>query len=218
MSPALCGDEPALLHELCPSAFLGIGANRILQYEAVLKRAQTSMDLVVLDDGFQHWKIHKDLEIVALTSKRFGEVLFRDWKNSVRNARFVVWTKGKEPPYTGDVPLVKVKYRLVPPISQQSLWFVTGIADSESAYDLALKSGYHLIRHISLPDHYDYTPESVRGLLTQALENQCKIALTGKDWMKWKNLGVSKSDVVVLEPEIVFENGLDIWSQALWGR
>ena len=37
----------------------------------------------ILDDGFQHWKIKKDLEIVALTSASRSELIFRDWNRAL---------------------------------------------------------------------------------------------------------------------------------------
>jgi len=210
----------ALLHELCPLVFIGVGADRLVQYERVKKAASGPFDLVILDDGFQHHSIRKDLEVLALTSLRPSEILFRDGFSALKDANLLAWTKGEALP--GEVPrslpCVRVRYRLPRFEGVESFWLVTGIADGGSAFSLARESGYRMIRHISLEDHFAYDKSSVERLLGEARAVQCRIALTGKDWVKWRALGVSGSDVVVLEPELVFEEGRDLWSRMIWGE
>ena len=56
------GDEPFLLARRLPGVPVVVGANR---YEAGrLARARFGVTAIVLDDGFQHRTVHKDLEIV----------------------------------------------------------------------------------------------------------------------------------------------------------
>jgi tetraacyldisaccharide-1-P 4'-kinase len=45
---------------------IGVGADRVAGFDRV-RKAFGQVDLVILDDGFQHWKIHKDVELVAVT-------------------------------------------------------------------------------------------------------------------------------------------------------
>ena len=54
----VCGDEAALLHDLAGDAVIGVGADRIKQFERARSSRGGLPDLVVLDDGFQHWRIH----------------------------------------------------------------------------------------------------------------------------------------------------------------
>lgn len=101
IDPKLCGDEPALLHELAPYAAIAVGANRIRSYMRLVHELRWAVDLVILDDGFQHLKIHRDLDVVALTSKTRRDVLYRDFDsslNSKSNSIFCVWTKGSNVP------------------------------------------------------------------------------------------------------------------------
>ncbi len=213
---SLSGDEPALLHELCPRAYIGVGANRIRQYYAILKKIQTKIDLVILDDGFQNWKIQKDLEIIALTSAKSRQVLFRDAFSALKYADLVVWTKGETCPNSGGKPVVRVRYQLPRAEGLDPLWLVTGIADGQFAYSLALQSGYQISRYMYFADHASYDKAGVERLLHQASQVRCKIAVTGKDWVKWRDLGVSAERVVVFEPELIFESGKEIWSRILW--
>ena len=59
------GDEPCLLHERLPQSWLGIGANRC-RAAARLSKLLPQRAVFVLDDGFQHRAIRRDLDIVCL--------------------------------------------------------------------------------------------------------------------------------------------------------
>jgi tetraacyldisaccharide 4'-kinase len=62
------GDEPFLLARRLPGVPVVVGANR---YEAGrLARARFGVTAIVLDDGFQHRTLHKDLEIVMARARQ----------------------------------------------------------------------------------------------------------------------------------------------------
>jgi len=64
-SPArILGDEPALIRRRAPEAFLGIASNRFLAGELIERRLQRPV--FVLDDGFQHQRLQRDLDIVLV--------------------------------------------------------------------------------------------------------------------------------------------------------
>jgi len=58
------GDEPYLMHNRLENVTLAVDANRIRGATAVIEKE--NCDLLILDDGFQHRKIHRDLDIVLL--------------------------------------------------------------------------------------------------------------------------------------------------------
>lgn len=214
-----CGDEPALLHQLCPHAWIGVGADRKAQFYQIQQRVSQPLDLVILDDGLQHWRLKKDLEIVAWTSRKRWEMLFRDFPSVLKRTNLIVWTKGDEPPTQCGVPCVHVRYDLgVSQLEKTLFWLVTGIADGKSACELAVKSGLTLVRFTEYEDHKDYTQIEVRELLKQAAAEGWQVALTGKDWVKWAALGVSATEVFVLEPKVVFVTGKKEWDRVLWAK
>ncbi len=59
------GDEPAMLHSAIPESWLGIGANRIENAE-MISRMVSKKAVFILDDGFQHRRIQRNLDIVCL--------------------------------------------------------------------------------------------------------------------------------------------------------
>jgi tetraacyldisaccharide 4'-kinase len=58
------GDEPALVRRRLPSLWLGISANRLAAAQEILRRCRNPVFL--LDDGFQHRRFHRDLDIIVL--------------------------------------------------------------------------------------------------------------------------------------------------------
>lgn len=60
----LLGDEPALIRRAVPEAWLGLSADRFHAGEAILRECANPVFL--LDDGFQHRKLHRDLDLLIL--------------------------------------------------------------------------------------------------------------------------------------------------------
>jgi tetraacyldisaccharide 4'-kinase len=58
------GDEPALVRRRVPAIWLGISKDRRAAGERVLEHRPDA--IFILDDGFQHRKLHRDLDIVIV--------------------------------------------------------------------------------------------------------------------------------------------------------
>lgn len=58
------GDEPFLIAQRCPQAVVAVGADRVALGRWVLERYP--VDCIVLDDGFQHLGLHRDVDLVLL--------------------------------------------------------------------------------------------------------------------------------------------------------
>lgn len=71
-SPArTLGDEPALMRRRLPSVWMGISKNRFKTGTRIAGRLERTVFL--LDDGFQHRRLHRDLDLVIIDrSQPFG--------------------------------------------------------------------------------------------------------------------------------------------------
>jgi tetraacyldisaccharide 4'-kinase len=213
-----CGDEAALLHELAPGAWIAVGADRAKQYAAAVTRSGGPFDLVILDDGFQHWKLRRDLDVVALTSRSPSDTLFRDFSAALGAAGLLVWTKGETAPAVPpELPLIRARFTLAP-ASGEKILLVTGVGDPDATLETVSRAGYKIERHVPFRDHARYDRERVSDLLAQARRAGQRVALTGKDWVKWRALGVDASDVRILEPEIELDpSAQETWNRVIWG-
>jgi tetraacyldisaccharide 4'-kinase len=64
-APALAlGDEPALLRRHLPLVWLGIAKNRLAAGRSIASRQKRTV--FILDDGFQHRRLYRDLDIVII--------------------------------------------------------------------------------------------------------------------------------------------------------
>ncbi|OQW30821.1 MAG: hypothetical protein A4E19_08710 [Nitrospira sp. SG-bin1] len=64
VDPSEAGDEPFLMAQRCPQAIVAVGADRVALGRWVLERYP--VDCIVLDDGFQHRALHRDVDLVLL--------------------------------------------------------------------------------------------------------------------------------------------------------
>ncbi len=62
--PDEAGDEPYLMARRCPQAVVAVGADRYALGQWVL--AQLPVDCFVLDDGFQHVQLHRDVNLLLV--------------------------------------------------------------------------------------------------------------------------------------------------------
>jgi tetraacyldisaccharide 4'-kinase len=58
------GDEPAMLKKKLPQTAVIVDSDRLRAADRAVK--EYGVDTAILDDGMQQWRIHKDLEIVAI--------------------------------------------------------------------------------------------------------------------------------------------------------
>ncbi len=227
--PLDCGDEPALLAELVPSAWIGVGADRFRSFERVEARARelgiATPDLVILEDGLQHLSIAHDVEVVLLTSARPWQKVFREWPTKRAVRAVYAWTKGGIPPFraTALQPFIRIKWKTEirggVSAEKRPLWLVTGVAESGQVRASLEAAGWQVVAHSACRDHARYSREWLEGLSRRASSGGLMLATTGKDWVKWRSLGLDEVDVAVFEPEIVWDaEGRRQWLRMLWGE
>jgi len=168
-TPAQFGDEPLLIARKLRAPVI-VGADR---YQAgLLAEKQFSSKLHLLDDGFQHRRLHRDFDIVLLPAEdRRGTLLptgrLREPLSALQRADAVVLPDSQEPP-----PL--------PPFYAKSVWRVRrqieiaadgrviafcGIARPQQFFD-ALKSAHQEIAStLTFRDHHRYAQRDVDRLL-----------------------------------------------------
>jgi tetraacyldisaccharide 4'-kinase len=87
--PGTCGDEPVLLARQSPT-HVWIAKNR----SALAKSLSPDYDVFILDDGYQHLPLRRDLNICLLPDVPLDSVLpaglLREWPDALRDADFVV--------------------------------------------------------------------------------------------------------------------------------
>lgn len=85
------GDEPFMVAQNIPQAGIFIGKNRHLSCQ---RAEQLGFELAVLDDGFQHRRLHRDLDIVLYDPVE--KTALREPFSSLKRAQILLIKKGTD--------------------------------------------------------------------------------------------------------------------------
>jgi tetraacyldisaccharide 4'-kinase len=207
LSPAEAGDEPYMLAAAIPGLAVVIGSDR---YRAGLFALEhLAPDIFIMDDGFQHLRLWRDLNILLLDSRSpFGNGLvlpaglLREPAGAMKRADLVVLTRyDKDIPLlspNGLPPLCRAEHRLtgVTPLGggalepfavlagKRGLAFA-GIADPPGFFDALRLAGANLVAVLPLPDHCSYDEKALAALCQEREMKRADFLITtAKDGVK----------------------------------
>jgi len=199
------GDEPVMIAEQAPAVAVAVGADRRAAAALALSRDRT-IDVFVLDDGFSHVRVHRDVEVLtfpAVDPFAGGLLLpggrLREPLENVRLADAVVLTgleAGDEPPedfetvlrrhgFAGRVFTSRLRAELVGGPSPERPLLVTGVARPERVARTAAGAGVEYAHHLRFPDHHGYPQRSLRAVGAACARHRCDaVVVTSKDAVK----------------------------------
>ena len=174
------GDEPFMIATRLPGVAVVVGKDR---YEAgLLAERERLGDLFILDDGFQHRRLAREVNIVTIDPEEWakGENLlpigrWREPKSSLARAHAAcVQTSDRVPapelpiPTFGIDTLNEGLFRNQTPVSVDSLppepvTAFAGIAKPDDFFEMLEGMGIELAQKKSFPDHYAYRPKDLAG-------------------------------------------------------
>lgn len=207
MHAAEAGDEPVMLAETVPGLIVAVGADRYRSGLDVLR--QLGPDVFILDDGFQHQRLYRDLDILLMDAERplgNGHVLpaglMREPRSAASRADLVVYTRcqGVSPVHAfPGIPFCRADHEIVavrsldgkkapePVAGVRSLKGVAfaGIADPGRFFSMLRQAGLKLVAEIPFPDHCVYDNEALEriGKAMESAEGDYLIT-TEKDVVK----------------------------------
>jgi tetraacyldisaccharide 4'-kinase len=107
-TPEDAGDEPYLIAQRCPQAVVAVGADRYRAGLRVLDKFR--VDCIVLDDGFQHIRLHRDVDLLLLDAtdaKGLTGVLpagrLREPLTAAKRATALIVTRAERPSQVDEV-------------------------------------------------------------------------------------------------------------------
>jgi tetraacyldisaccharide 4'-kinase len=185
---ARCGDEPLLIQRRtgCPCV---AAPDRPAAVRALL--AETPVDLIVSDDGLQHYALARDLEIALLDAGRGTGNGFclpagplREPVGRLQSVDFVVYRGSKDPTsgvyYQTDCLVNLATGERLPPSPAaigREVRAVAGIGQPEQFFAMLTGLGF-TVRRCAFADHHHYTPADFVGLAG------APIIMTEKDAVK----------------------------------
>ncbi len=206
LSAAEAGDEPYLLAATVPGLMAAVGANRFRAGMLAMERLDP--DIFILDDGFQHLRLRRTLDILLLDCSRpfsngrtLPSGLLREPRTAAERADLIIYTRcsGEEEPdhfpakpscrafhhLAGVIPLVGGDIRPFDTLKGVKGVAFAGIADPASFFRDLAEEGLTLAATLPFPDHCRYGEEEMRAVLHAV--QQCGadyIITTEKDGVK----------------------------------
>jgi len=201
--PARSGDEPLLIHR-ASGVPVWVGRARA-DAAAALLRAHPEVNLIVCDDGLQHWALASDLRVAVFDDRGLGNgwllpagLLREPWPpaDAPRAPQLVLQQAPHGAPspaaLPGGLPTFQARRSLAPhavnaqgervaldAFADQAVTAVAGIARPEAFFDMLRERGLRLASTFALGDHAD------ASALAQAVDRATgPVLCTEKDLVK----------------------------------
>jgi len=192
-SPRLGGDEPVLIARRT-GVKVRVDADRVAAAQALVK---AGCDIVICDDGLQHARLHRDLEIEVIDGQRGygnGRLLpagpLREPIVRAEACQFRVLNQGNGVAWVPEFPHwpMSIDHAHATPLNGgralslhhfhgQRIHAVAGIGHPERFFTLLRGHAIAVVPH-AFPDHYHYRPEDLR------FSSDLAILMTEKDAVK----------------------------------
>ncbi|QEP42816.1 tetraacyldisaccharide 4'-kinase [Ectothiorhodospiraceae bacterium BW-2] len=202
--PALVGDEPRLLAELC-AVPLVVGRDR--RQAALYLWRHFEVDLVISDDGLQHYRLPRDMELVVVDGERRfgnGHLLpvgpLREPPARLKEADMVICHRGAAaagewPMVSGladVVNLVSGETRTLAAFRRRRVHAVAAIGYPQRFF-VALEEAGLIVESHPFADHHPFIEDDL------AFNDSLPVLMTAKDGVKCRSFASDNWWVVALE-------------------
>ena len=209
---AVFGKKPVILrkfykehkdeHDLIKQNFnhLILSRNRV---EGIIKAQKSNYDTVVLDDGFQDYKIEKDLNILCFNQNQLignGFILpsgpLRENLNSLKNVEIILINGEKNIEFEKKILNInknlKIFYSSYKPVNidqfkNKKLLAFAGIGNPNNFFELLLNNDLSVKKKLIYPDHYNFSKKEISNIIQEAKINDYQIITTEKDYFRIKD-------------------------------
>ena len=176
--------------------------------DAIKEAKKRNFDIVILDDGFQEYKIKKNLSIICFSQKQLignGLVLpsgpLRESLNAIKETNIVLINGNKDEEFENKIrrinKSIKIYYANYEPenineFTNKKLLAIAGIGNPLNFFDLLIQKGLNVKKTKSFPDHFEISKLEMSKIILEAESEECEILTTEKDFLRMKNLDTSK--------------------------
>ena len=231
-----CGDEPYLLSKNLPKALVYVGRNRGKSSQMAV---QAGAQLILLDDGLQHRRLARDLDIVVMdAADPFGchqflpLGLLRDSQASLARADLIILNHVQDliqyetmvkaiQKYTnagvvGTRMVVEkvcdMQDQLVASLQEKSLGIFCGIAQPDNFKNTVVQLGINVVADYYLSDHAQLTVEDLQefALKCKKLGAEALIC-TEKDRVKISENFLCVLPIYWVKTELIITEGKHHW-------
>ncbi len=201
------GDEAVLIYRQsgCPVAAAPLRAEA-----AQLLLDEKDCDLILTDDGLQHYALQRDIEIVVIDGeRRFGNNFFlpcgplREPQNRIKEVDFVISNGGK--PLENEVLMTLAAenaenlathgQKALSEFKRQNCHALAGIGNPQRFFNMLATLGLKTENHV-FPDHHAFKARDIN------FDDDRPVLMTEKDAVKCRELVNAKHWAVPVSPKL----------------
>lgn len=222
---ALVGDEPFLIASgVDQKAAVMVGRDRL---QCVTYAAEhMGCDVAVLDDGFQHLRLKRDIDIVLLSGQEDhmfplgnlrepfsalsrADLIAVDQNQEMGSRRIQNFLSDREHFKFKSVPLSlngadPGRSRIPESLRNENVLLVSGIAAPERFIKMAESLGWSVMDHLVFRDHHNFSSRDLDRIVKAA--KGAWMVFTEKDWVKLRPEFQARKDVLFLRIGIQLDN------------
>ncbi len=242
LSPEESGDEPFLMASVMKGIPVLVGKDRFKNGEMALERFPVHGFL--LDDGFQHLPLHRDLNVLLIDSQiGFGDGyllprgILREPLSHLRRADLFLLTKVEDAQACRSLELTLREIHPSAPIFHshyepsgfirsngtvepirflkgKKVLALSGIANPAYFSSLLRKCGMEVAGEMIFPDHHQYTGQDLTSILREVTKIE-SIVTTEKDLVKLKTLPVDSLPLYALRIEVKIQQEEEFYKRVM---
>lgn len=233
LGPEDAGDEPHLMAVKLKTVPVIVGRDRYTAGMYAVERFKP--DIIILDDGFQHIRLARDMDIALIDLRRgfgnghlFPMGILREPLSGLRRASLIM-LKGSNPPVSPfekggfnegrmggfNCQTISFSYKAkevsslfdgsILNLKGKKVIALSGIADPKSFSETLKELGAIVIEEIVYPDHHFYTSDDLKKIKDTASEAEI-IVTTEKDGVKLKRLSIKDLPIYTIAIDVDIEN------------
>ncbi len=215
LGPDEAGDELYLTAKKLPGVICAASEKRAEAISFLIEKF--AVDLVLMDDAFQHHAVQRNLDILLIDCKQpfrfnlpFPAGSLREFKHNFKRAQLIIFTNSK----SKKIPVLKTKLpsfksrgeldKLIDlefktagsifDLKAKKIIAFAGIANPVNFRSSLEENGLIVKQFFSFPDHYQFKAKDIQQLKAKAEELDCKyIMCTEKDLVKIQVLDIKES-------------------------
>ena len=206
-------DEHNLIKESFNNLFLCTS-----RVDGIREVEKQEFDSIILDDGFQDYKIKKDLNIVCFNQNQLtgnGLILpagpLRETLNSLNDANIILINGEKD--YEFEKKILAINKKLVifyssykpkniDRFKNKKLMALAAIGNPSNFFQLIEENNLDIVKKFIFPDHYEFSKHEIFNIIEEAKNKKCQIIMTEKDYFKIKKFGISGIEFLKVSLEI----------------
>jgi tetraacyldisaccharide 4'-kinase len=192
-----------------------LSENRI---DGIRKAEREKYDSVILDDGYQDYKIQKDLSILCFNQNQLvgnGLVLpsgpLRESLNSIVSAQIILINGKQNEAFEKKILNINKNLEIfyssykpenIDQFKNKKLLAIAGIGNPDNFFQLIEENGLNINKKLVFPDHYEFNKTEIQKIKNEARDNNYQIIMTEKDYFKIKESDIDNVEYLKVSLEI----------------